>query len=151
MHRLEFKSVFSAPITDVWEFFSSPENLGKITPSSMDFRIVTPVPAKIHPGLLIGYKVSPFPGMRVRWLTEITYTEEYRYFIDEQRMGPNRIWHHEHHFREIRGGVEMRDVLTYVLPLGFIGRIFDNLLVRKRIKMIFDYREKKIRELFHYT
>jgi len=148
MRRLEFNTILSATIKDVWDFFSSPQNLGKITPPSMDFRIITPVPAIIHPGLFIGYKVSPFPGMRVKWLTEITHIEEYKFFIDEQRIGPYRIWHHEHHFREIPGGVEMRDILIYVLPLGFIGRIIDRLFVRKRINKIFKYREMKIRELF---
>jgi ligand-binding SRPBCC domain-containing protein len=149
MRRLEFISIIPAPLDEVWTFFSSPGNLNKITPSEMNFRIITPLPEKMYKGMMIGYKVSPLPGLRLTWLTEITQSEDEKLFIDEQRKGPYKIWHHEHHFKEVAEGVEMRDVLIYDLPAGFIGRIVDVLLVYKRVKAIFAFREKQIKLLFH--
>ena len=98
--------------------------------------------------MFISYKVSPLPGMRVSWITEITHISEGKYFVDEQRKGPYGIWHHEHHFRQVPGGIEMRDILSYRLPMGFLGKIIDTILVKKRVKAIFSFREQKIRELF---
>lgn len=148
MRRLEFISTIPAPLDEVWTFFSNPANLNKITPSEMNFRIITPLPERMYKGMMIGYKVSPLPGLRLTWLTEITQSEDGKLFIDEQRKGPYKIWHHEHHFRVVEDGVEMRDILTYDLPAGFIGRMVDVLLVYKRVQAIFAFREKQIKLLF---
>jgi len=148
MKQLEFTSFIPASIEDVWDFFSTPANLGKITPSSMNFEILTPVRKTIYPGMMIGYRVSPFPGMRVNWLTEITHISERNFFIDEQRVGPYKVWHHEHHFKKVNGGVEMSDILTYVIPLGAFGRMLDAVLIESRVRGIFAYREIIIKELF---
>jgi ligand-binding SRPBCC domain-containing protein len=148
MTRLEFESFIPGSITVVWDFFSSPENLQRITPPSMNFRMMTHVTGKMYPGMMIAYRVTPIKGMRMNWLTEITVMQEHILFIDEQRIGPYRIWHHEHHFRNTESGVEMKDILTYRLPLGIIGKLIDLMLVRRKVKAIFQYRESKIRNLF---
>jgi ligand-binding SRPBCC domain-containing protein len=132
----------------VWDFFSSPSNLSEITPPGMGFIITSPVLAVMYPGMFITYKVSPLSGIRMNWGTEITQISKHNYFIDEQRSGPYSIWHHEHHFREVKGGVEMHDILYYKVPLGIIGKIIDVLLIKKKVKKIFEFREKKISELF---
>jgi ligand-binding SRPBCC domain-containing protein len=98
--------------------------------------------------MFITYKVSPLPGFRLNWVTEITQVKEKVFFIDEQRQGPYSIWHHEHHFKEVEGGVEMHDILYYKVPLGFLGRIADLVFVKNRVKQIFTYREKQILTLF---
>lgn len=148
MRRLEFTSFIPRPITEVWGFFSSPANLSRITPESMNFRINTQLPEKMYPGMLIGYRVSALRGMRINWLTEITCISEFTYFVDEQRLGPYKIWHHEHHFRQVEGGVEMHDILTYSVPMGWIGKLVDILVVHRKVRSIFSYREKRTAELF---
>ena len=103
---------------------------------------------KIYPGMLITYKVTPLLGIQMDWVTEITHIKDQEYFIDEQRFGPYAIWHHEHHFEAIKGGAKMRDVLTYGIPYGVIGRLSNTILVGKKVKDIFTYREKAINDLF---
>ena len=98
--------------------------------------------------MIITYKISPITGINLNWMTEITQVEHEKYFIDEQRFGPFKFWHHQHHFKEIANGVEMTDILTYGLPLGFIGEIAHELFVANKLKETFNYREKKTIELF---
>lgn len=116
----------------------------------MRFKVTSKYPAdtKIYPGMIITYKVSPLFGIALNWMTEITHVKEGEYFIDEQRFGPYALWHHEHHFKEIKGGVRMMDILYYAVPYGIIGRLSNKILVGKEIKSIFDYRAKAINDFF---
>lgn len=114
----------------------------------MKFNVLTSVPAKMYEGLMIAYKVSPVLGIPLNWVTEIKYVHDHQFFVDEQRTGPYRMWHHEHHFKVVDGGVEMTDIVSYELPLGFLGKIAHVLFVRKQLEGIFDYRFKKVEELF---
>lgn len=114
----------------------------------MGFQITSSVQKEMYPGMFISYKVSPISGLKLNWLTEITQVNKYNFFIDEQRMGPYRIWHHEHHFREVDGGVEMRDILYYSVPFGIFGRLADRVFVNNKVKQIFSFRKEKILELF---
>lgn len=149
MHKLERIQRLPIDIKTAWDFFSSPKNLSKITPSYMGFNITSELKnEKMYPGLIITYIVKPIFGIPLTWVTEITEISDGKYFIDEQRVGPYKIWHHEHHFREIEGGVEMRDLLYYRLPLGFIGKIINLIFVRKKVEGIFDYRVNVLNELF---
>jgi ligand-binding SRPBCC domain-containing protein len=132
-----------------WDFFSDPRNLAKITPPELDFKILTELPDRIHPGMMIEYRVRPLLGIPVRWLTEITHVEPGKYFVDEQRIGPYRIWHHEHHFRQLDDGqIEMTDRVTYVLPFSPLSDLIHPFLVRPQLAKIFAYREKAVNELF---
>ena len=106
---------------------------------------------KMYPGMIITYKVSPLWGIKMNWMTEITQVKENEYFVDEQRFGPYALWHHQHHFKEVDGGVLMTDLLNYAVPYGFVGRIANKLLVASQIKKIFDYREEAIEHLFGGT
>ena len=126
---------------EAWDFFSSPDNLSKITPEHMGFKITSGTPEKMYPGQIITYNVSPFPGVKTNWVTEITYVSECSFFVDEQRFGPYRMWHHEHHFEVQNDGVLMTDRVSYKLPLGFLGRIAHSLFVKNQLKQIFEYRE----------
>jgi len=148
MRRFEFKQFVPASLDAVWDFFSSPSNLSKITPPDMGFLITSPAQSEIYAGMFITYKVSPAFGIKLDWVTEITQVKSRKFFIDEQRQGPYSIWHHEHHFKEVKDGVEMHDKLYYHVPFGFIGRLADHFFVRNKIKQIFNYREKRILELF---
>lgn len=148
MHTIKRISKLPISVEQAWNFFSSPKNLKEITPKYMGFDITRELPEKMYPGMIITYKVKPLLGIPLNWMTEITYIDEQNFFVDEQRVGPYKIWHHQHHFKAIDGGVEMTDIVDYVLPLGLIGRIMEPIIVRGKLKQIFDYREKRVEELF---
>lgn len=149
-YLLKFEQNLPIPLAETWGFFTSPINLAKITPPEMRFTLTSAYNAddKIYPGMIITYKVSPLLGIKLNWMTEITYIKPQEYFVDEQRIGPYALWHHEHHFAEIKGGVRMTDILHYAVPYGIIGRLSNKLLVGKKIKKIFQYREKAINTMF---
>ena len=136
-------------INTAWAFFSSPLNLRAITPASMHFKVTGKYSGStMYPGQIIEYKLRPLLGIPVYWMTEITHVKENTYFADEQRFGPYALWHHQHHFKEIKGGVQMTDILNYAIPYGAIGRLANKILVAKEIQKIFTYREKAIKEMF---
>lgn len=145
------KKVQQMPISleQAWDFFSKPDNLVKITPTDMQFNVISLHHGDtMHAGQIIEYKVKPIPGISMYWMTEITHVEPMKFFVDEQRYGPYSMWHHQHRFREIEGGVEMTDVVHYKIPFWFLGDIANSLFVKSKLKKIFDYRNQKIIELF---
>lgn len=147
LYRLErIQTLPIAPET-AWAFFSDPLNLPLITPPALNFRLTCEVPARMHPGMLISYRLTPFPLFHVRWITEITHLVEPHLFVDEQRFGPYRFWHHQHHFRPVAGGTEMRDVVSYALPLGLLGRPAA-VIVRRQLAGIFDFRRDYLEKRF---
>jgi len=148
MYQLKRTQFIKTDLKSAWDFFSSPENLKKITPDYMGFDVTTELPEKMYEGLMIEYTVKPLLGIPMNWITEIKTVKDLEFFVDEQRKGPYKIWHHEHHFKEVDGGVEMTDIVSYELPLGFLGRIMHPILVRKKLDEIFDYRFKAVEEIF---
>jgi len=149
MHILKRQLTLNEPIGKVWDFFSSPHNLKMISPPYLGFTITSGAEDNVmYPGQIITYKVKPVAGIPLTWVTEITQVEQYRFFIDEQRVGPYRMWHHEHHFKETAHGVEMTDIVTYKLPLGPLGSLAHWLFVKKQLEQIFDYRSKVVGKHF---
>ncbi len=144
------KTLQSLPIgiDEAWEFFSNPNNLAAITPEWLNFKVTSELPDKMYPGMIITYKVHPVLGIPNTWVTEITHVKEPFYFVDEQRFGPYKLWHHQHHFKEVDQGVEMIDIVTYALPFDPISRPLNSLLVEKKIKEIFKYRNKVLTDMF---
>jgi len=133
-----------------WEFFSTPNNLSKITPQEIDFKIISEFyGSTMYPGQIIQYYVRPLLGIKMHWVTEITQVEDKKFFIDEQRFGPYAFWHHQHHFEEVEGGVNMIDIVHYAIPMGLIGRLMNKLLIAKEVKGIFTYRKKFIESHFN--
>ncbi|MBC8034155.1 MAG: SRPBCC family protein [Chitinophagaceae bacterium] len=146
-----FKKVQSLPIKlqDAWDFFSRPQNLQDITPTNLGFVIKSKYHGDyMYPGQIIEYSVKPLLGIPLYWMTEITHVVDGKYFVDEQRYGPYSLWHHQHHFREIAGGVEMIDIVHYKIPLGFLGDIANSLFVKKQLNTIFDYRIEAVERRF---
>ena len=133
---------------EAWEFLSSPKNLKTITPDYMSFDILTELDRPMYPGQLIQYIVTPILGIKTKWVTEITHVKEGEYFVDEQRFGPYALWHHKHFINEIDGGVEMEDIIDYKVPMGILGQIVHPFLVKPKLEEIFNYRTKKLEELF---
>ena len=150
IHTLHRRQILPLSRAEAWTFFSDPRNLARITPPDMGFDVVTPdLPNHIYPGMVIEYRVTPLPGLRMTWLTEITHVKEGESFVDEQRVGPYAIWHHEHHFRDLPDGrMEMEDRVTYVLPFGWLGNIVHPFLVRPQLEKIFAFREKAVKQMW---
>jgi ligand-binding SRPBCC domain-containing protein len=138
-----------ATIEQVWDFISSPANLKKITPAYMGFDITSKlIPGKMYPGMIISYKVSPLLKIKMTWVTEITQVREKEYFVDEQRIGPYKIWHHQHIIKAIKGGVLMTDIVSYQPPFGVLGLLANSLIIKKQLREIFDYRNHAVEKEF---
>jgi ligand-binding SRPBCC domain-containing protein len=148
-YQLHKTQKIPASVEKIWDFISSPANLKKITPVYMGFDITSKnLPEKMYPGMIISYKVSPVFGIKTTWVTEITQVKEQEYFGDEQRAGPYSMWHHEHKIESIPGGVLMTDIVSYKPPYGFLGSIANALLIKKKLKEIFDYRTVAVEQIF---
>lgn len=145
---LQQQQFLPIPLEKAWEYFSSPHNLNELTPEDMTFKILSSVPEKMYEGLIINYKISPMFNIPLNWCTEITHVRELHYFVDEQRKGPYKMWHHEHHFKESPGGVDMIDILHYDIGKGFLGSIAGTLFIHKKVRQIFEYRRKKLELIF---
>ena len=148
MYQLKSTQFIPASLETCWDYFSSPNNLKEITPKDMGFIIKTDLPGKMYEGMMIEYIVTPLLGIPMNWITEIKAVKEGVFFIDEQRKGPYKIWHHEHHFKAVEGGVEMTDIVSYEVPFGFLGKLVHPMIVRPKLEQIFKYRTKKINEIF---
>ncbi len=145
LHREQF---IPAEPARVWEFFATPLNLNELTPSDLRFRILGEISSRMFAGQIIRYRISPLPGIWLKWVTEITAVEEGVRFVDEQRAGPYKLWHHEHRFVAESGGVRMFDHVTYEVGWGPFGWLAEKLWVARQLKKIFDYRERRVAELF---
>ena len=145
LHREQFVPGDPARI---WEFLATPHNLDTLTPPGVRFQIVGDIPPRMFPGQMIEYRIGILPGVWTRWLTEISHVREGEFFVDEQRLGPYRLWHHEHRFIPAPGGVHMIDHVTYAVGWGPIGWLIERLWIRRQLATIFGYRREKIAEIF---
>lgn len=148
LYRFEHCLTIAAPLEDVWSFFADPHNLTRITPPSLNLRVPPELPHTVYPGMIVTYTVRPFAGYRATWVTEITHVTERTLFVDEQRFGPYRFWHHQHHLLETDDGIEVRDIVHYALPLGPFGRLANAVMIRARLREIFNYRVDAIKRVF---
>ena len=146
LHLLEREQRLPIPIEEAWAFFSDAGNLARITPPDMGFEVTSKLPERMYAGMIVTYRVRPLAGIPVTWVTEITHVDEPHLFVDEQRFGPYRFWHHQHLFREVEGGTEVRDLVTYALPPG--GGLLRPLLVAPRLAAIFDHRRRILEATF---
>jgi ligand-binding SRPBCC domain-containing protein len=148
-HSIKLVQKIPASLDEVWNFFSNPANLQTITPAEMKFRVISRHHGDtIYAGQIIEYKVSPLFGVPLYWMTEITHVKPKDFFADEQRKGPYRMWHHQHHFREISGGVEMTDIVHYKSPGWVLEGILNKFLVRGQLNKVFNFRMAKVEEVF---
>lgn len=147
IYNMENSLDVSVPMEEVWCFFSNPNNLAILTPPEFKLHFTQELPSQMMIGQKITYGLCPFPGFRIRWESEITGITKFEQFIDEQRKGPFVYWRHKHLFNEKAGMTEIRDYLQYALPFGMAGAVFHPLIKRKMKKM-FIYRNKKLEEVF---
>ena len=144
------KQLIKTDIDNLWDFMSSPKNLDKITPKEMRFNIISNNGnKKMYEGMIITYTVTPLLNIPLNWITEITHIKKNKYFVDEQRIGPYKMWHHEHIFEQKEDGILMTDIITYVPPMGVLGKLANFLFINKKVNRIFDYRKKIIDQLFN--
>ena len=116
----------------------------------MDFEMlhITGDGSGMYAGQIISYKIKLFPLVYVRWVTEITHVKHHEYFVDDQLFGPYSLWHHQHHFKAVRGGIEMTDEITYAIPFGLLGRLANLLFVRRQLEDIFKFRYDILGNIF---
>jgi ligand-binding SRPBCC domain-containing protein len=148
LHHLAQEQTLPISLAEAWEFFSSPRNLDAITPPELGFRIVHCPSETMHEGQIIEYRVKVAPALWVPWVTEIKGVEQGRCFIDEQRFGPYKFWHHRHTFEEVAGGVKLGDLIHYGLPFGPFGAIAHRLFVRRQLEGIFAFRRAELDRRF---
>ena len=148
IYRLHKTQNIPITMNQAWEFLSSPANLKTITPDFMGFHILSGADRPMFPGQIIQYIVTPVMGIKTKWVTEITHVKDKEYFVDEQRFGPYALWHHKHFIKPIDGGVEMEDIIDYKIPFGILGQMVHPFLVKPKLEEIFEYRQKKLVELF---
>lgn len=148
-YQFKQEQFIPATIEEVWDFISTPANLKEITPDYMGFDITSgDLPDKMYEGMIISYKVAPVFGIKTTWVTEITHIRDKEYFVDEQRVGPYALWHHQHFIAPKGDGVLMKDIVSYAPPFGVLGAIANALMIRNKLKEIFDYRTVAIERKF---
>lgn len=134
----------------LWDFFSKPSNLNKLTPEDVEFKIISGKSDDFYAGKIISYKIKPFKLVTLNWITEISQVKEGSYFIDNQISGPYKMWHHEHHFKSNNDGTtEIIDKVKYKVPFYILGRISHKIFIKRKLIKIFNFRQKKINELFN--
>lgn len=149
MYKLHYKLQLPINLEEAWEFFSSPSNLAKITPTDLNFQIIHHHESKkMYAGQLISYTIQPLWKIKLEWVTEIIAVEKPLYFIDEQKFGPYSLWHHEHWFRSIPGGVQMEDLVYYKMPFGILGKAIHYVKVQKDLENIFAHRKEVLEKTF---
>lgn len=148
IYQLRTQQKLPITLEEAWEYFSDPGNLPNLTPDWMHFTVLSMPSATMYPGMIAMYHLKPLLNIKLNWVTEITHVKDKEYFIDEQRFGPYRFWHHEHHFKEIDGGIEMTDILHYALPVGIIGQAVHAFTVEKKLQEVFGFRYRTLEKLF---
>ena len=148
-YQFERSQKIKASKDEIWDFISSPANLKEITPAYMGFDITSKnTSEKMYEGMLISYLVKPLLNIKTSWVTEITHIKEGHFFIDEQRMGPYKMWHHQHFVEEIPGGVLMKDIVSYIPPFGWLGAIANQLIIKKKLVQIFAFRKEALEKKY---
>lgn len=148
-YQFEKQLKINSDINSVWDFISSPANLKEITPDYMGFDITTKnLPVKMYAGMIISYKVKPLFGINTTWVTEITQVADKKYFVDEQRVGPYALWHHQHIIEAMDNGVLMKDIVSYRPPFGWLGAIANTLFIKAKLREIFAYRTSALNKRF---
>ena len=146
--RLKKSQKIPTTTEKAWGFFSNPNNLTKITPHHMNFKFLEDVEDFIYPGQIIKYNVRPVLNIKMSWVTEILHVDQNKFFVDEQRFGPYKFWHHKHIFTELDNGCKITDIIDYGLPFGLVGEFFHPIFIKPKLEEIFIYRNKKIKDLF---
>ncbi|MEI8039430.1 MAG: SRPBCC family protein [Verrucomicrobiota bacterium] len=148
LHTFQQQQLLPITPREAWDFFSAPANLNAITPPDLGFEITSPPAADMFDGQIITYRIRIAPALWISWVTEIKCLLAGRSFVDEQRFGPYRFWHHRHEFEPVPGGVRMTDSVHYALPFGLFGALAHRLFVRRKLQRIFAFRQHVLTQRF---
>jgi len=148
LYKLEERCLLNTTIEKAWEFFSNPYNLKLITPPELNLVVTSRTPEKVYAGTIITYVIKPLPFLSFDWITEITHLNPPHMFVDEQRFGPYKLWHHQHHLREVDGKVENYDLVNYIITSLPGSAILNKFIVKPRLEHIFKYRNQRLKEIF---
>lgn len=148
LYRLQKYQKLPISVQEAWSFLCQPKNLSTLTPSAMNMNIISGADKPMYAGQILQYSVTPLPGFKTKWISEIKQYEELKYFVDDQIYGPYAFWHHKHFVREIDGGVEIEDIIDYKVPLGILGRLAHPILIKPKLEGIFKYRQEQMEALF---
>jgi len=148
LYQLHKTQKLPISLDDAWSFLCDSSNLTKLTPKEMKMKIISGADRPMFAGQVLQYSVSPLPGFKTKWVSEITQYEHKKYFVDDQLYGPYAFWHHKHFVHEIDGGVEIEDIIDYKVPLGILGRLVHPFLVKPKLEAIFEYRKTQMEILF---
>ncbi len=140
IHQLYRSQQLNLSNQEAWRFFSSPHHLNDITPSFFNVVITSKVPADIYAGLMISYQMKAVFGLPMAWLSEISHCQMPKRFVYEQRIGPFKFWSHEVCLTETATGIILEDIVFYAMPFGWLGELFNSLLINNKLKQIFDTR-----------
>lgn len=148
LERIQTVQRLPIQIEEAWDFFTSPKNLRLITPHWLDYQLTMDPPEYMHPGTIISASIRPFPIYSTSWVSEITHIRPPQFYITEQRVGPFKMWHHEHHFRPHEDGVEIEDIILYGMHFGRIGSLVHNVMLRKKLHEAFSFRAQALEQRF---
>lgn len=149
IYKLEFEQIIKNPINECWDFFSNPNNLEFITPKDLSFRIISGNESKMYQGQIIRYRII-LNKIPLEWITEITHLKEGEFFVDEQRAGPYKFWHHQHFFIKHKEGTLIKDIVHYSPGFFWLGDFINFLFLKRKLLKIFEYRGKSIEKLFDH-
>lgn len=149
-YKLQTTQQLNCDLATAWAFFSSPNNLSRISPKELNFQVLTDTKDKeIYEGMEINYSVSPILNIPMKWKTRITEVSFQKSFTDFQEKGQYKYWNHYHEFFPNEKGILMKDTVEYVLPMGILGKIAHKIFVRRKLESIFDYRYKFLEKYFN--
>jgi ligand-binding SRPBCC domain-containing protein len=140
IYQLYRQQQLKVTLQEAWDFFSSPYHLNDLTPDFFHVNIISKVPEKIYGGLMLHYQMKAVFGIPMNWLSEISHCDEPKRFVYEQRVGPFKFWSHEVCLTETPDGIMLEDIMFYAMPLGWLGQLFNTLLIDHKLERIFDTR-----------
>lgn len=148
LEHFEREQILPVTVDQAWLFFSQPRNLAELTPPGAGFEMLRCPEGAVYEGAILEHRVRVAPLVHLRWVSEIKSVRRGEYFIDEQRSGPFRFWHHRHSFEGVEGGVRIRDDVHYAVGFGPIGALADRLFVRRQLEDLFAYRKAVLAKRF---
>ena len=148
IHRFESVQILPISLSEAWGFFSTPANLDDMTPPELAFETLSGGDEAMFPGQIIVHRIQILPGIWSQWVTEIVEVADGHYFIDEQRSGPYRFWHHLHRFESCPEGVRILDRVHYALPFHPFSAPFHGLFIQPKLEQIFQFRREILERRF---
>ena len=100
----------------------------------------------IDKGETVTWKGKHF-GIYIQHQSIISEMDYPNYFVDEQLKGQFKSFKHQHFFTQKENQTIMTDILDYETPFGFIGKLFDKLLLVNHLTNFIIYRNAILKEL----